>query len=249
MKLAVLARRAACLAEARRIAASLDVYRPMGLIPAMCGRFDTSHLFWRDLHDQLAGFAPVTTAPLNLEPNDDVRPTTSQITARLEDGAWTLEKMRWGLVPFWRNGKPLKDTAKGAGDGFKLTTFNAKVESCAGTSTFREAYKKRRCIVPASAWYEWTGPQGSKTKHRFARADGRAIWFAGMWDRCTTPDAGDVTSFTIITTDSAGWLAEYHDRAPAILEPDEWAAWLDPTVDADGLLRSLRPERFELMAA
>ena len=87
-------------------------------------------------------------------------------------------------------GKPLKDTAKGADDGLKLTTFNARVETYAGTSTFREAYAKRRCIVPASSWHEWTGDKGFKLKHRFARTDGRAIWFAGMWDRVETPDAG-----------------------------------------------------------
>ena len=97
----------------------------------MCGRFDTSHLYWRDIHEQLSGFMPVLTQPLNLEPNPDVRPTTPQLVARLEADGWVLEKMRWGLVPFWRNGKPLKDTSKGANDGFKLTTFNARVETCA----------------------------------------------------------------------------------------------------------------------
>jgi len=65
----------------------------------MCGRFDPSHLNWRDIHDQLAALIPVTSAPLNLEPNDDVRPTTAQVTARIVDGGWVLERMRWGLVP------------------------------------------------------------------------------------------------------------------------------------------------------
>jgi putative SOS response-associated peptidase YedK len=212
----------------------------------MCGRFDTSHLTWRDIHDQLAGFGAVASAPLNLEPNADVRPSTAQVTARLDAEGWTVEKMRWGLVPFWRNGKPIKDTVKGAGDGFKLTTFNARVETCAGTSTFRDAYAKRRCIVPASAWFEWTGDKGSKVKHRFARKDGRAIWFAGMWDRCTTPDEGEVRSFTILTGPSAGWLGDYHDRAPVILEADEWGTWLDPACDSTQLLAAVRPDRFEV---
>lgn len=212
----------------------------------MCGRFDTSHLTWADIHDQLAVIAPVTTAPINLEPNRDVRPTTAQLTARLEDGRWILQKMRWGLVPFWRNGKPLKDTAKGAKDGFNLTTFNCRVETCSTASTFKGAFSRRRCIVPASAWFEWTGAQGSKTRHRFARIDGKAIWFAGLWDRCTTTDAGEIASFTIMTGPSAGWLGDYHDRAPVILEPGEWSAWLDPSTDACALLSSVRPDRFEL---
>lgn len=212
----------------------------------MCGRFDTSHLSWRDIHDQLSTVVPVRTPPVNLEANPDVRPTTPQLTARLEEGAWVLEKQRWGLVPFWRNGKPLKDTSKGAGDGFKLTTFNCRVETCQSAATFKGAYARRRCIVPASAWYEWTGEPGSKVKHRFARADGRAIWFAGLWDRCTTPDAGEVASFTILTCPSAGWLSRYHDRAPVILEEAEWSSWLDPEQDAEELLADVRPDRFEL---
>lgn len=224
----------------------------------MCGRFDTSHLTWADIHEQLAGFAKVTSPPLNLEPNDDVRPTTAQVTARLEGDGWILEKMRWGLVPFWRSGKPLKNSAKGAKDGFHLTTFNCRVGNFwreldedpepKPSATFRGAFERRRCIVPASAWYEWTGPEGAKVKHRFARVDGRAIWFAGLWDRCTTSDAGDVTSFTILTGRSAGWLGDYHSRAPVILEPDEWATWLDPTADCERLAKAVRPERFAVAA-
>lgn len=212
----------------------------------MCGRFDTSHLTWAQIHDQLSRSATVTTAPLNLEPNDDVRPTTHQVTARLENGAWELEKMRWGLVPFWRNNKPLKDTEKGRDDGFKLTTFNARVETCATASTFREAFRKRRCIVPASAWYEWTGEKGSKTKHTFRRQDDGVIWFAGLWDRVTTPDAGEFGSFTILTGPSAGWLGDYHTRAPVILEPNEFGDWLDVSRDPAEIIAAVRPERFEL---
>lgn len=215
----------------------------------MCGRFDTSHLAWRDIHDALANFLPVKTAPLNLEPNADVRPTTPQLTARLDGDGWVLEKMRWGLVPFWRNGKPLKDTSKGANDGFKLTTFNCRVETCSTASTFKGAFGKRRCIVPATAWFEWTGEPGSKVKHCFARTDGHPIWFAGLWDRCTTPDAGEVSSFTIMTGPSDGWLSDYHDRAPVILEPSEWMRWLDPAQDAAELMAAVRPDRFEIRAA
>jgi len=212
----------------------------------MCGRFDTTHLTWRDIHAQLSDFGAVRTAPLNLEPDADVRPTTPQLTARWEADGWTLEKMRWGLVPYWREGKPLKDTAKGAGDGFRLTTFNCRMETCRSAATFKGAFARRRCIVPASAWYEWTGAPGSKIKHRLARRDGRAIWFAGLWDRCTTPDAGEVKSFTVLTGPSAGWLSDVHERAPVILEPEEWGVWLDPAQDALALFDTVRPDRFEL---
>jgi putative SOS response-associated peptidase YedK len=230
----------------------------------MCGRFDTSHLYWREIHEALSTLIPVASAPLNLEPSDDVRPTTQQLVARRDvdeggDAAWTLEKMRWSLVPFWRSGKPLKDTAKGKGDGFNLTTFNCKVENFFKLSpdaeepkrpaTFREAFKLRRCIVPANGWYEWTGPQGGKTKHRFSRLDGGIVWFAGLWDRCQTPDAGEVRSFTILTGPSAGMLSQYHTRAPVVLEPGEWATWLDAEADATGLVKAVRPERFGVAVA
>jgi putative SOS response-associated peptidase YedK len=225
----------------------------------MCGRFDTSHLTWRDIHDQLSALLPVLSPPVNMEPNDDVRPTTDQVTARIEGDGWVLEKMRWSLVPGWWSGKPLRDTAKGAKDGFKLTTFNCKVENFVRlkegdpepkpSATFKGPFQHRRCIVPASAWYEWTGPDGGKTRHTFARTDGRAIWFAGLWQACTTADVGEVRSFTIMTGPSAGWLSDYHTRAPVILEPEEWAAWLDPARDAGELLQAVRPERFELRPA
>ncbi len=100
--------------------------------------------------------------------------------------------------------------------------------------------------MPASAWYEWTGPEGGKTKHRFARTDGKALWFAGLWDRCTTPDAGEVASFTILTGPSEGWLGDYHTRAPVILEPEAWGTWLDPAQDAGPLMAVVRAERFEV---
>jgi len=213
----------------------------------MCGRFETTGKYkWAEIHAALSTYAPVTSPPLNLQPDNDVRPTTMQATARLESDGWVVEKMRWGLVPYWRNGKPLKDTEKGKGDGFKLTTFNARSETCAGTSTFREAFAKRRCIVPASAWFEWTGDKGSKVKHRFTRADGDLLWFAGVWDHVITPDAGEFGSFTIITGPSNGWLGDYHSRAPVILDREDWGTWLDPSADARDLFAAVRPERFVL---
>jgi len=217
----------------------------------MCGRFDTSHLMWADIQRHLSGFGlPLRKTNLDIVTNDDVRPTTEQLTVRIEGDELAAERMRWGLVPFWLNGKPPTDTEKGKGDGFKLTTFNCKTENfteadARPSATFKGPFERRRCIIPASGWFEWTGPEGKKTKHRFARADGEPLWFAGMWDRCVTPDAGEVTSFTILTGPSAGWLAEFHRRAPVILEEPEWPVWMDPAADARPLLKAVRPERFE----
>lgn len=212
----------------------------------MCGRFDTSLLTWAEIHAQLSRSAPVRTPPPNLEPNDDVRPTTRQITAYLEDGGFVVEPMRWSLIPFWYKGR-VKPSARCAGDGFKLTTFNARVEDVAAKPTFRGTFAKRRCIVPAQAWWEWQPPD--KIKHRFARADGHPIWFAGLWERCETVDEGQIRSFTIMTGPSEGHPAEYHDRAPVILEPNDWATWLDPSKEAWDLMAAVRPVRFEVVRA
>lgn len=224
----------------------------------MCGRFDTSHLTWAEIHAQLSGFAPVRTPPQNIEPNPDVRPTTRQLTARLEEGEFTVEPMRWSLIPFFYKGR-VKPSARSAGDGFKLTTFNARVEPFTGAidpatgapfkmaQTFRGPFQNRRCIVPASAWWEWQG--ADKIKHRFARADGAPIWFAGLWEKAHTADEGEVRSFTIMTGPSEGHLAEYHNRAPVILEPEDWPVWLDPSKNAGDLMRAVRPARFEVMRA
>jgi putative SOS response-associated peptidase YedK len=219
----------------------------------MCGRFDTTGMSWVEIYNALKDWGRVVTDISDDNWADDVRPTTSQWTARLDGGAWVPERMRWGLVPFWRGGKPVKDSAKGAGDGFKLTTFNCKVENfepgAKRSAVFADPFARRRCIVPASGWYEWTDEQGGKVKHRFSRRDGKPIWFAGLWDRCKTSDMGEIASFTIMTGPSAGSLSAYHSRAPVILDPDDWMLWLDPARDASPLFGAVRPERFDVREA
>jgi putative SOS response-associated peptidase YedK len=113
----------------------------------------------------------------------------------------------------------------------------------------RTPFKKRRGVVPASAWFEWRGEATPKPKFRFARADGQPIWFADLWDRVATSDAGEVASFTILTRPSAGELARYYDRAPVILEEAEWPVWLAPAASAAEVLAAVRPERFAVAAA
>jgi len=217
----------------------------------MCGRFDTSHLTWAEIHEILSAVQTVRTEPINdLAPNDDVRPTDPQWVARLDDGAFVLDRMRWGLIPRSYKGR-VRPSARGAKDGFQLTTFNCRAEPFTGEDpkvpwSYKFAFQERRGLAFAKRWYEWVGPEGKKIKHAFSRADGRAVVFAAIWDRANTLDEGEVTSFTIMTGKSAGVLADYHTRAPIVLEADDLATWLDPGANAVDLLQAVRPERFRV---
>ncbi len=120
-------------------------------------------------------------------------------------------------------------------------------ETVATTAMYREAYARRRCLVPASWFFEWTGPKGAKIMWRFARPGGETFAFPGLWDRADTPE-GQIESFTLLTCAPGEDVAPYHDRQPVVLTPEGWDLWLDPTRDAGPLLRpgpahSLEAER------
>ncbi len=119
---------------------------------------------------------------------------------------------------------------------FKLTTFNAKAETVATAQTFRESFKRRRCLVPASCWYEWTGFKGEKAKWQFTSRGDPWLCFAGIWDRAMIADVGDVQSFTIITQPAGSPLNAYHDRAPVVVPREHWDTWLDTSADVEFLL-------------
>ena len=180
----------------------------------------------------------------NLEPREDIRPTNrAPIIRTVEDGAEIVER-RWDLVPFFHKG-PLK--AK------KYLCTNARSETVATQPAFREAFKRRRCLVPASHWFEWTGDKGAKTKWKFTVVDQEWFCFAGLWDRAETED-GTVESFTILTCAPGEDCSPYHNRQPVVLERGAWAAWLDPEAGCDEALRALpagrvRVERAEAAVA
>jgi putative SOS response-associated peptidase YedK len=202
----------------------------------MCGRYGRD-IPWPALHAALNLVRPEASYAPNLEPEWDIRPTTPQWIARQGDDGVELIKARWWLIPFWHRGG-LKD--------FKLTTFNAKSETVATSRTFRDAFQRRRCLIPASCWYEWTGPKGSKEKWRFTPRDEPWLCFAGVWDRCTTTDAGEIESFTIITQPAGAPLNGYHDRAPVVIPPTHWEAWLRGSSDVGSLLGPESPDAFKV---
>ena len=140
----------------------------------MCGRF-TQHYTWEEVHAFLSVFGP----PRNLQPHYNIAPTDTIDVIRLDqDGKRELVPMRWGLIPGWWK-KSLKEMP---------ATFNARAESVADKPMFRNAFKERRCIIPASGFFEWTGEKGAKQPHLFTAADGSPMLaFAGLWDRWHDP--------------------------------------------------------------
>ena len=189
----------------------------------MCGRF-TQNYTWQEVHAFLSLFG----VPRNLRPRYNIAPTTQVDVVRLDaEGQRELVSMRWGLVPFfWK--KPLKDVP---------ATFNARAETVAEKPMFRDAFKRRRCIIPASGFYEWTGEKGAKQPHLFSAADGSPILaFAGLWDRWRNPDDGEeMLSCTIIVSGASAWMTPYHDRMPIVLTSTAIDAWLEGSMGAEGL--------------
>jgi putative SOS response-associated peptidase YedK len=123
---------------------------------------------------------------------------------------------RFGLVPLWYKGH-LND--------FKATTFNARVEEAATKPTFKGAWRYRRCVVPAEAFYEWSGPKTSRTKWRITRGDNEPLAFAGLWDEAACGE-GDIVSFTILTRKAGAAMSHIHTREPVVLAPHAWNDWL-----------------------
>lgn len=148
---------------------------------------------------------------------------------------------RWGLVPTW---------VTDARIGNRL--INARAETVATTPAFRSAFQKRRCLVPADAFYEWERVAESiRQPNLIRRADGEQMAFAGLWSPWRDPanlEAEWLRTFTIVTTTANTTLAPIHDRMPVILAASDWRAWLDPAADdAATLLGLLRPAPDDLL--
>jgi putative SOS response-associated peptidase YedK len=196
----------------------------------MCGRYGWYHT-GADLAEMMERFG-VHRLPedlANLEPRYNIAPTDPMPVLRLEDGALTAERMRWGLVPFWA-----KDLKIGA------SMINARREGITEKPAFREAVRRRRCLVPASGFYEWLKLAGGKQPMHIRRRDGRPFAFAGLWEQWRGPD-GPVRTYTIVTTEPNALMAPIHNRMPVILSGEDAARWLDPEATLDALTALLEP--------
>ena len=176
--------------------------------------------------------APLEEAVALPLPSFNVAPT--QPSLAVVDGPRRLDVMRWGLIPVWA-----KDARFGA------RTINARVETVADKPAFRAAFRARRCLVPADGFYEWTGPRKMRRPLYIRRADGHPLALAGLWEW----HAEFGLSFTIITTGPSSWMSNIHHRMPAILEPDDWDAWLSGDDSDPGWQAALlRPAAEEVLS-
>jgi putative SOS response-associated peptidase YedK len=142
----------------------------------------------------------------------------------------------WGLIPFWS-----KDGKSG------YSTIDARAETVATSSSSREPFKTRRCLVPADGWYEWKLGPKERQPYRFALADGGLMGFAGPWERWTDKANGEtVRSLTIIRGAPNPLGEPIHDRMPVILEPVDYGRWLgEEPATAEELKALLRPYPIE----
>lgn len=206
----------------------------------MRGRFSQAFT-WEQIH---AFSQPMTNAlPAeqgNLQPRYNIAPTTQVHIIVMAEGWRELISARWGLVPMWWK-KPLNGMP---------ATFNARVETVDTSPMFRDAFKRRRCIVPASGFFEWTGEKGDKTPHYLTAADGALLAFAGLWERWTSPEGEQIVSCTMVVRDANEWTLKYHDRMPSMLPPADFDKWLDGTAGKEVLRASLSsPARVDRFAA
>src|SRR5579871_1198780 len=168
-----------------------------------------------------------------LEPNaplDQIRPTDRAPIIRPASDGVEIVMLRWGLIPStWRG------SIKGWGEhmrGNPLT--NARSETVSTTGGFRDAYPARRCLVPATHYFEWAidpeRPKGRRLMWKFTVPSQPTFAFPGLWDHAETAD-GPMGSFTLLTSAPGPDQAPYHNRQPVILRRDQWVDWLDPTKD------------------
>jgi putative SOS response-associated peptidase YedK len=178
----------------------------------MCGRY--VYTLPADAMAQLFRLARVEA----FAPRWNIAPSQPIPVVRVgADGEREGALLRWGLHPVWMKEPP----------GAK-SRINARAEGCAKKPFFRDAYKRRRAIVPADGFYEWRREGKSKTPYFIRRLDGLPIAFAGLWERWRGADGAGVETAAILTSAANADVAHLHDRMPVMLAPEDWDLWLDP---------------------
>lgn len=194
----------------------------------MCGRF--AQVF---TEKDVSRIEEILRAAMNAEDllidsfngSYNIAPTMRAVVGRADEGELRLDRARFGLVPSWA-----KDPAKLA------TMNNARVETVTEKPAFRELAKARRCVVPASGFYEWEAVPGAKNKQPWymTRLDQEPMMLAGLWD-CWESGDEVIDSFTLLTTKASGFMASIHHRMPVTLEAGTVEGWMDASTKVGDL--------------
>jgi putative SOS response-associated peptidase YedK len=173
----------------------------------MCGRYA--------LHTLLGGLQQYFGLfdEIDFKPHYNVAPSYHMPIVREDDTGRHLALAQWGFIPHWSKGPP------------KVKPINARAETVADKPTFRDSFKRRRCLVPANGFYEWKREGKLKQPYYIKLKNSEILAFAGLWDRWQSPD-GPLDTFAIITTDANEAMRPIHDRMPVILEPENHDDWL-----------------------
>jgi putative SOS response-associated peptidase YedK len=197
----------------------------------MCGRYVITTA--PDVMRRTFGYAEQPNFP----PRYNVAPTQPIPLVRLVDDQRSFALVRWGLIPAW-----VKDPR-----GFSLL-INARAESVLDKASFRNAMRRRRCLIPADGFYEWKR-DGARKRPYFARAKG-PVAFAGLWEPWMGPNGEEVETACIVTTAANRTLRHLHDRMPAVIPPQAFDLWLDcARVDAQTAAALLVPAPDDLFEA
>jgi putative SOS response-associated peptidase YedK len=197
----------------------------------MCGRYSLNatpkQLVEHFALDECIDFAP----RYNIPPGTDI-----PVIRQSPEGERVLHLLRWGLVPHW---------AKDASIGAKLN--NARGETVAGKPSFRDAFQRRRCLIPASGFYEWQARDDGKQPYYVSLASGAPMALGGLWESWRAADGSILRTACIITTAPNETMAPIHDRMPVIVAREHWKDWL--AGPADAITALVAPYRAEALQA
>ena len=195
----------------------------------MCGRFAMT-----ESEEKLMNDFQIQHSEVLLEPRYNISPSQDIPVIVQQDGMRRLETRQWGLIPSWiKTPKPM---------------INARAETASEKPAFKQAFRKRRCLIPASGFFEWAKEDGEKQPYFICLQDKSPMAFAGLWEEWSAPDGKIIKTCTILTVEANSFLQIIHHRMPVILTPANGMNWLDLTeteVSPQNLLMPFDSEHME----
>ncbi len=209
---------------------------PSVTLTMMCGRFTLTRREAEELAAELG--VPVESLP-NYRPRYNIAPTDQHWIMRMKYEDRELATAKWGLVNSWA-----KDGKRAA------QQINARAETLEARSAFKEAFSKRRCVVPADGFFEWVGPKAARQPLWFHRPDGGLLLFAGLYESWQARPREWERTFTIVTTDANQVVGRVHDRMPVVLSDEKADEWMYPgQQNTKALMALLVPAADDLLVA